>query len=80
MSTVSTRAADSTRLARLTPPGNLLDVGCAAGFFVYEAGRAASWNARGTDVSVPMVDWGRSRLDTDIALGSFDQTLPPTTV
>src|SRR5438105_1315272 len=39
-------------------PGRLLDVGCAAGFFVDEAGRAG-WDASGIDVSATMVDWGR---------------------
>jgi 2-polyprenyl-3-methyl-5-hydroxy-6-metoxy-1,4-benzoquinol methylase len=57
-------------LGRLASPGNLLDVGCAAGFFVDEASRAG-WKARGIDVSAPMVEWGRARLEAELAVGSL---------
>jgi predicted Zn finger-like uncharacterized protein len=58
------------RLAALVEPGSLLDVGCAAGFFVDEATRAG-WTARGVDVSRPMVDWGRATLTADLRLGTL---------
>jgi 2-polyprenyl-3-methyl-5-hydroxy-6-metoxy-1,4-benzoquinol methylase len=58
------------RLAGLCDPGNLLDVGCAAGFFVDEAARKG-WAARGIDVSEPMIEWGRAELGADIAVGSL---------
>jgi SAM-dependent methyltransferase len=57
------------RLARREP--RLLDVGCAAGFFVAEA-EARGWKARGLDVSAAMVEWGRTRLGANVSLGSFD--------
>jgi SAM-dependent methyltransferase len=58
------------RLARFARPGTLLDVGCAAGFFVAEAGEAG-WDARGIDVSASMVEWGREHLGADIDVGSL---------
>ena len=58
------------RLAALVPPGSLLDVGCAAGFFVDEATRAG-WQARGVDVSRPMVDWASAHLGADVRLGTL---------
>lgn len=59
------------RLAALTTPGTLLDVGCAAGFFVDEAARRG-WQAHGIDVSETMVDWGRRALAVDIRLGTLE--------
>jgi SAM-dependent methyltransferase len=52
-------------LERIVPPGRLLDVGAAAGFFVDEA-RAHGWDASGIDVSEPMVDWGRRTLSAPL--------------
>lgn len=66
------------RLARLCDPGNLLDVGCAAGFFVDEAAREG-WAARGIDVSEPMIEWGRAELGADIAVGSLLDATPDRT-
>jgi SAM-dependent methyltransferase len=48
-------------IERLVSHGTMLDVGAAAGFFVAEA-RARRWDARGIDVSAPMVEWGRREL------------------
>ena len=58
------------RLAEFTEPGTLLDVGCAAGFFVDEASRRG-WRARGVDVSEQMVDWGRRHTTGDIGVGTL---------
>ena len=55
---------------RLPAPGSLLDVGCAAGFFVDEALRAG-WHASGIDVSATMVDWARSELGIPVSCASF---------
>jgi SAM-dependent methyltransferase len=52
--------------------GRLLDVGCAAGFFVDEAARAG-FDAEGVDVSRPMVDFARRSLQLErIALGTLE--------
>jgi predicted Zn finger-like uncharacterized protein len=58
------------RLARFATPGALLDVGCAAGFFVDEASRAG-WDARGIDVSAGMVEWGVRHLGARLEVGTF---------
>jgi 2-polyprenyl-3-methyl-5-hydroxy-6-metoxy-1,4-benzoquinol methylase len=56
--------------ARLPEKGRLLDVGCAAGFFVDEALRAG-WEASGIDVSAAMVEWARSELGIEVTRASF---------
>jgi SAM-dependent methyltransferase len=61
------------RLARLnclTTRGCLLDVGCAAGFFVDEAQRDG-WSAVGVDVSHPMVAWGQSHTEARLSVGTL---------
>jgi SAM-dependent methyltransferase len=63
------------RLAALTEPGTLLDVGCAAGFFVDEATRSG-WRARGVDVSSAMVEWGRRHTAADLCVGTL-RDVPP---
>ncbi len=63
------------RVAAFTEPGALLDVGCAAGFFVDEAARCG-WQARGVDVSDVMVEWGRRHTSADIRVGTLDD-MPP---
>ena len=58
------------RLQRFSAPGSLLDVGCAAGFFVDEASRAG-WRAHGVDVAATMVAWGRERTAADLRAGTL---------
>jgi 2-polyprenyl-3-methyl-5-hydroxy-6-metoxy-1,4-benzoquinol methylase len=50
--------------------GRLLDVGCAAGFFVAEA-QQCGWDAFGVDLSKDMVDWGRGHVSPDLSAGAF---------
>ena len=57
-------------LHRQIQPGRLLDVGCAAGFFMDEA-RRAGWTVRGVDVSEAMAAHGRGTLGLEIATGLF---------
>jgi SAM-dependent methyltransferase len=64
-------------LDRFGADGPLLDVGCAAGFFIDEA-RRRGWTARGVDVSRSMVDWAREALDLSVVEGTFsEQQLEP---
>ena len=62
-------------LAAFTQPGTLLDVGCAAGFFVDESSRNG-WQARGVDVSSEMVEWGRRHSSSDLHVGTL-RDVPP---
>jgi 2-polyprenyl-3-methyl-5-hydroxy-6-metoxy-1,4-benzoquinol methylase len=55
---------------RMPKRGRLLDVGCAAGFFVDEAGRDG-WESSGVDVSTAMVDWARSQLRVPVTQSTF---------
>jgi 2-polyprenyl-3-methyl-5-hydroxy-6-metoxy-1,4-benzoquinol methylase len=67
------RSAAERRLDALedaVPPGALLDVGAAAGFFVDEA-RKRGWDASGIDISAPMVEWGRRTLDVPLEQASI---------
>jgi SAM-dependent methyltransferase len=50
--------------------GKLLDVGAAAGFFVYEAVRSG-WDAEGIDIAPHMVEWGRRELGIPLRVGDI---------
>ena len=50
--------------------GRLLDVGCAAGYFVAEAS-AAGWEAEGTDISPDMIEWGLQHVTPNLSLTPF---------
>jgi 2-polyprenyl-3-methyl-5-hydroxy-6-metoxy-1,4-benzoquinol methylase len=56
--------------AQMPKRGRLLDVGCAAGFFVHEA-RLAGWEASGIDLSAAMVSWARSELGVPVTCAGF---------
>jgi 2-polyprenyl-3-methyl-5-hydroxy-6-metoxy-1,4-benzoquinol methylase len=49
------------QLRRHAVPGRLLDVGCAAGFFLDEA-RRAGWDSSGIELSTSMASWAQDRL------------------
>lgn len=51
-------------------PGSILDVGCAAGFFLDEA-RRAGWATAGCDISGYAVGHAREHLGLDVVEGSF---------
>jgi 2-polyprenyl-3-methyl-5-hydroxy-6-metoxy-1,4-benzoquinol methylase/predicted RNA-binding Zn-ribbon protein involved in translation (DUF1610 family) len=57
-------------LAQYAAPGHLLDVGCAAGFFLDEAGRKG-WIGCGVDVSPSMAAHARERLAIPVQEGQF---------
>src|SRR5262245_34325061 len=55
----------------LTAPGGLLDVGCAAGFFLDEA-RGRGWRVTGVELSAEMAAWASETLGLDSVIhGSF---------
>lgn len=54
------------------PPGRLLDIGCAAGFFVREA-RDRGWDAIGIEPSKWLVSWGVKNLKERLYTGTLKQ-------
>ncbi len=58
------------RLERFVPPGRLLDVGCAAGFFLDEAHKRG-WQVEGMDVSSFAVEYARNHFGYDVRHGSL---------
>jgi 2-polyprenyl-3-methyl-5-hydroxy-6-metoxy-1,4-benzoquinol methylase len=66
-------AAARLRLLRgYQPPGRLLDVGCAAGYFLDEA-RRQGWRVEGVELAPEMADYGSSTLGLDVHPGLFDE-------
>jgi 2-polyprenyl-3-methyl-5-hydroxy-6-metoxy-1,4-benzoquinol methylase len=62
------------RLGDHLPPGRLLDVGAAAGFFMDEA-RRVGWAVEGIDVSPDMSGWGREHLGLELHTATFRDAL-----
>lgn len=60
-------------LETLVQGRTLLDVGCAAGFFL-EAARARGWAVRGLDVSSYASEYARRELNLDVESGSIEST------
>ena len=58
------------RLSQFVQPGKLLDVGCAAGFFLDEA-RKIGWQVQGLDVSSFAVQYAAEHFGVDVQQGSF---------
>jgi 2-polyprenyl-3-methyl-5-hydroxy-6-metoxy-1,4-benzoquinol methylase len=52
------------------PPGRLLDVGCASGFFV-QAARARGWDAEGIEPCHWLVAWGKEHLHVPLRAGTL---------
>jgi 2-polyprenyl-3-methyl-5-hydroxy-6-metoxy-1,4-benzoquinol methylase len=57
-------------LRSVSMPGRLLDVGCAAGFFLDEA-RREGWDGCGVEVSHSMAAWAGLHLNVDIERSTF---------
>jgi 2-polyprenyl-3-methyl-5-hydroxy-6-metoxy-1,4-benzoquinol methylase len=57
-------------LEKMQRSGRLLDVGCAAGFFVAEAARQG-WTASGIDLAAGPTAWGRDQLGVTLETGQF---------
>jgi len=57
--------------------GQVLDIGCAAGFFV-RAAQDAGWKATGIEISKHLCEYGRNQLGVNILQGTLENsTLPP---
>jgi len=54
------------------PPGRLLDIGCATGFFL-DLARQRGWQVTGTEVSAFSVQFARQRFGLDVRLGTLRQ-------
>src|SRR5437588_611583 len=63
-------AARLSLLAARTAPGDLLDVGCAAGFFLDEA-RSRGWTVAGVELAPTMAAYARSQLSLDVQETEF---------
>jgi|WetSurMetagenome_2_1015567.scaffolds.fasta_scaffold207137_1 2-polyprenyl-3-methyl-5-hydroxy-6-metoxy-1,4-benzoquinol methylase len=59
-----------------SPPGRLLDVGCASGFFVQAAGQAG-WQAEGVEPSRWFANYGREKLGVTIFPGTLREAKFP---
>jgi 2-polyprenyl-3-methyl-5-hydroxy-6-metoxy-1,4-benzoquinol methylase len=59
-----------SRLARLTAGRELLDIGCATGFFLEKA-RAEGWSVRGLEVSQYASEYARRNLGLEVQTGSI---------
>ncbi len=60
----------------LPPPASILEIGCAAGFFLDEA-RAAGYEVRGVEISAFAQQHASEKLGLDVRRGSFPETTPP---
>jgi SAM-dependent methyltransferase len=62
--------------ARVPPPGNLLEIGAGAGFFLKAAERAG-WKVSGTEILEAGIDFARSRLGLEITHEAAEQLGAP---
>lgn len=60
------------RIMRFVPSGDLLDVGCAFGFFL-EAAKELGWRAKGVEISEHAANYARSERGLDVATGIFTE-------
>lgn len=58
--------------AHVSPPGRVLDVGCATGNFL-AALREAGWQVQGVETNEGAAAYGRQRLDLDIFTGTLEE-------
>lgn len=56
------------KLKKYGSGNNLLDVGCAAGFFLHDA-REKNWNVKGVDIAKSVVYFAKNELDLDVLYG-----------
>lgn len=57
--------------------GRLLDVGCAAGGFLWEMRNQGSWDVQGVEVDAASVEFARRKLDLDLYHGNLEGSYFP---
>jgi SAM-dependent methyltransferase len=63
-------------LARHVPPGSVLDVGCAAGFWLASLVESG-WTGRGVEPNAAMAEHARARLGLDVRTGTLETLHDP---
>lgn len=63
-------------IEKYVPKGKLLDVGAAAGFFVYAA-QMRGWKAQGVEPSRWLVGWGKKNLQVALESGTLEEKKYP---
>jgi len=53
------------QIEKLHPKGKLLDIGCAAGFFI-DLARNQGWDVKGIDLSKEAIEFGKKKLKLDV--------------
>lgn len=61
----------SKKLKRIKDSGNFLDVGCAAGYFIYGINKKSDWNVYGVEYSKEAVDYAKEKLNLDVRQGEL---------
>jgi SAM-dependent methyltransferase len=65
-----------TRDPKFERPGRMLDIGCGAGWFIYQM-KERGWDVKGVEPNVDAAEFGRSKKGLDIFPGSLlDATFP----
>ena len=63
-------------VGRTLPYRRVLDIGCAAGFFL-EGFKQHGWDTVGLDANSKWTEWGRKKLDLDLRDGFYDSEALP---
>jgi len=59
------------KLNRIKNSGNFLDVGCAAGYFIYGINKKSEWNVFGVEYSQEAVDYANDKLGLNVKQGEL---------
>ncbi|MFQ5957446.1 MAG: class I SAM-dependent methyltransferase [Candidatus Brocadiales bacterium] len=59
-------------IERFHPPGRILDVGCASGFFLHVA-KSKGWQTYGVEVNKKLADYARNQLGLEVFRGALNE-------